>query len=285
MKLAKPCLLMLAGFLTPAQFASAQQPGSPFFAFDNGTGRDQKIPLDEQAAMLKRTGYAGMGFSGALRIPEVLEALESRELKLFSIYVASRIDGEKPGYDPALPEAIRQLKGHGTVIWLTVQGHAADGDARAASIVRDVADLAAAAGLRVVLYPHVGFHVERIEDALRIRRLAERPNVGVTLNLAHFLAIGDEPNLDQRLKEALPFLEMVSINGADHEGDWRRGDWSRLIQPLDRGEFDVRGLLQKLARLGYKGPVGLQCYQVPGDIEANLKRSMAAWQGFTSKVR
>lgn len=278
MKRARPFLFVLAGLLAQAAISHAQTTASPFFALDNGTGRDQKLPLDEQAATLKRTGYAGMGFSGALRIPEVLHALESRGLKLFSIYVAARIDGEKPGFDPALPEAIRQLKGHGTVIWLTVQGRAAEGDARAVPIVRAVADLAAASGLRVVLYPHVGFHVERIEDALRIRQLVDRPNLGVTLNLAHFLAIGDESNLDQRLTDALPFLEMVSINGADHQGNWRQGDWSKLIQPLDRGEFDIRGLLQKLARLGYKGPIGLQCYQVPGDIEANLQRSMAAWR-------
>ncbi len=277
MRFVQPALVLLAVSLSWAQPLS-----NPFFAFDNGTGRDQKLPLDQQAELVKKAGYAGIGFSGALRVPEMLQALESRGLKLFSIYVASRIDGDKPSFDPALPEAIRQLKGRDTVIWLTVQGHSADGDSRAAAVVREVADLAAASGLRVVLYPHVGFHVERIEDALRIRKLADRPNIGVTFNLSHFLAIGDEPNLDQRLKESLPYLEMVSINGADHQGEWRRGDWSRLIQTLDRGEFDTRGFLRKLASLGYKGPVGLQCYQVAGDIQENLSRSMAAWQKFQS---
>jgi sugar phosphate isomerase/epimerase len=209
----------------------------------------------------------------------MLKALESRGLRLFSIYVASRVDGENPGFDPALPEAMKQLKGHGTVIWLTVQGKSPDGEARATKIVREVADMAAGSGLRVVLYPHIGFYVGRIEDALRIRKLADRPNVGVTFNLAHFLAAKDEPNLDLRLREALPFLEMVSIYGADHEGDW-----SRLIQPLDRGEFDVYGLLKKLRSMGYKGPIGLQCYQVSGDMEENLRRSMTAWRNFSRRL-
>jgi len=252
---------------------------NPFFAFDNGTGRDQKASPGDQAELVKRTGYAGLGFSGAQGVQETLKALESRGLRLFSIYVASRVDGEHPGFDPALPEAIKQLEGHGTVIWLTVQGSSQDGEARATKIVREVADMAAASGLRVVLYPHIGFYVGRIEDALRIRKLADRPNVGVTFNLAHFLAAKDEPNLDLRLREALPFLEMVSINGADHEGDW-----SRLIQPLDRGEFNVYGLLKKLRSMGYKGPIGLQCYQVPGDMEENLKRSMAAWRDFSRRL-
>jgi sugar phosphate isomerase/epimerase len=276
----KPHSLYLAlGLAALLPMAHAQKLANPFFAFDNGTGRDQKASLEEQAELVKRTGYAGLGYTGALRVPEMLKALESRGLKLFSIYVAVRVDGDKPSYDAALPEAIRQLKGHGTVIWLIVQGASPDGEERAVRMVREVADMAAESGLRVVLYPHIGFYVGRIEDALRIRKLADRPNVGVTFNLTHFLAVKDEPNLDQRLREALPYLEMVSINGAEHEGGW-----DRLIQPLDRGEFDVFGLLKKLVAAGYKGPIGLQCYQVPGDIEDNLKRSMAAWRKFKDRM-
>jgi sugar phosphate isomerase/epimerase len=259
--------------------AAGQRLANPFFVFDNGTGRDQHVPLEAQAELVKRTGYAGLGYTGTQHIPEMLRALEERGLRMFSIYVAAHIDGDKPSYDPGLPEAIRQLRGHGTVIWLTVRGSAPDGDARATAVVREVADLAAASGLRVALYPHVGFFVARIEDALRVMKNVDRPNVGVTFNLAHFLAAKDEPNLDARLKEALPHLFMVSINGAEHEGGW-----DRLIQPLDRGAFDVYGLLKKLVALGYDGPIGLQCYKVPGDAEENLRRSMAAWREFRARM-
>jgi sugar phosphate isomerase/epimerase len=262
-----------------APLVAASPLTNPFFVFDNGTGRDQHIPFNDQAELVKRTGYAGLGFTGTQRIPEMLQALESRGLKMFSIYVAAHIDGEKPSYEAGLPEAIRQLQGHGTVIFLTIRGSAPDGDARATAVVREIADLAAASGLRVALYPHVGMYVGRIEDALRVVKNVDRPNVGVTFNLAHFLAAKDEPNLDERLREALPHLFMVSINGADHEGGW-----DRLIQPLDRGQFDVYGLLKKLVVLGYHGPVGLQCYQVPGDRGENLNRSMAAWRKFSARM-
>lgn len=277
MNLRSLCLAMGLAALLPT--AHAQKLTNPFFAFDNGTGRDQKVPIEEQAELVKRTGYAGLGYTGALRIPEMLQALESRGLKMFSIYVAVRVDGDKPSYDAGLPEAIRQLKGHGTVIWLTVQGTSPEGEERAVRMVREVADMAAESGLRVVLYPHMGFYVGRIEDALRIRKLADRRNVGISFNLTHFLAVKDEPNLDQRLREAMPYLELVSINGAEHEGGW-----DRLILPLDRGEFDVFGFLKKLVAAGYKGPIGLQCYQVPGDTEDNLKRSMAAWRKFQERM-
>ncbi|HYW43795.1 MAG TPA: TIM barrel protein [Bryobacteraceae bacterium] len=272
-------LCLAVGLAALLPMAHAQKLTNPFFAFDNGAGRDQKLSLEQQAELVKRTGYAGLGYTGGLQVPEMLKALESRGLKMFSIYVAVRVDGDKPGYDAAIPEAIRQLKGHGAVVWLTVQGASPDGEARAVRMVREVADMAAESGLRVVLYPHMGFYVGRIEDALRIRKLADRRNVGVTFNLAHFLAVKDEPNLDQRLREAMPYLEMVSINGAEHEGGW-----DRLILPLDRGAFDVFGFLRKLVTAGYKGPIGLQCYQVPGDIEDNLKRSMAAWRKFQERM-
>src|ERR1035441_8794470 len=87
--------------------AHAQKLTNPFFAFDNGTGRDQKLSIEEQAQLVKRTGYAGIGYTGALHVPEMLQALESCGLKMFSIYVAVRVDGDKPSYEAGLAEAIR----------------------------------------------------------------------------------------------------------------------------------------------------------------------------------
>jgi sugar phosphate isomerase/epimerase len=260
--------------------ASAQKIANPFFAFDNGTGRDQKVPLEEQAEMLKRAGYAGMGYTGTQHIPEMLQALESRGLKMFSTYVQGNVDDNQPRLDPGLAEAVKQLKGHGTAIWLYIRGHSPEGEARAVAIVREAADLAAGAGLRVVLYPHWTFYVDRVEEAVRIRKLAGRDNVGVAFNLPHFLAARDEANLDRRLKEAMPFLELASINGADHPPatPFNDRDWDKLIQPLDRGEIDVCGVVKKMVAMGYKGPIGLQCYRVPGDMEENLRRSIAAWR-------
>jgi hypothetical protein len=31
-------------------------------------------------------------------------------------------------------------------------------------------------------------------------------------------------------------------------------------------------------------PVGLQCYNIPGEPEENLARSCAAWRGFTARL-
>ncbi len=96
------------------------------------------------------------------------------------------------------------------------------------------------------------------------------------------LKLDDEKNLEQRLKEASPALFAVIINGADG-GNTNGMDWDRLIQTLDRGSFDVGRVLKTLRQLGYNGPIGLQCYSIPGDNRENLKRSMKAWRDFRGK--
>lgn len=264
----------------PAADDTPVKPGLtyPFFAFDNGTGRG-RLSADEQAKMLKELGYAGIGYTGTKGIPEMLAALDQHGLKMFSTYVGVRLGGDGPSYDPNLKRAIEQLKGRDTLIWLTITGNAPDGDRQAVEVVREIADLAGRSKLRVALYPHVGFYVARVEDALRVVEKVDRENVGVSWNLCHWLKLDDEKNMEPLLKRALPHLFVVSINGADHEGGW-----DRLIQTLDRGEFDVYNSLKTLRRLGYTGPVGLQCYAVKGDTRENLERSMGAWRKFSARL-
>jgi sugar phosphate isomerase/epimerase len=258
---------------------------NPFFAFDNGTGRGVLSP-EEQAKMLGELGYDGIGYTGTAGIPEMLAALDAQGLKMFSTYVGANVDDPEKPYDPGLPTAIKQFKGHGTAVWLFLRGGKPSSDERdeqAVKILREIADMAAESEIRVVLYPHVGFYVAKTEDALRLVEKADRPNVGVAFNLCHFLKLDDARNLEPLLKRAMPHLFLVSINGAD-AGDTRAMGWDRLIQTLDRGSFDVYGLLVTLRRLGYAGPIGLQCYAVKGDRRENLERSIGAWRGFEKRM-
>ena len=256
-----------------------KQLANPFFAFDNGTGRGS-VPAAEQARWLAELGYDGIGYTGCQNIPDMLQALDTHHLKMFSIYVAAQVGDGGPSFDADLPEALKALRGRDTLIWLTVQGQMSDQDQQAVKIVQHVADLAQEAGLRVALYPHVGFYVASTDDALRIVKKAERKNLGVSFNLCHTLQLGQESRIPEILREALPHLYVVSINGADHEGGW-----DRLIQTLDRGAYDVFALLSLLKELDYRGPIGLQCYNIQGDVRENLTRSMGAWKGFVARMQ
>ena len=275
--------LVLGVAMTAAVWAvddAGVETSNPFFAFDNCAGRDRHIPPEEQVIMLKELGYSGIGYTGTQWIPDMLKKLDAQGLKMFSIYVGANVDAEKPPYDAGLKAAIRQLKGRDTLIWVYVLGgkpSSADLDDRAVTILGEIAEMADESGLRVALYPHVGFYVARVEDSLRLAKKIDRKNVGVTFNLCHFLKLDDEQNMERCLTEAMPYLFVVSINGAD-SGDTNSMPWNRLIQTLDQGSFDVGRVLRTLKRLNYTGPIGLQCYAIPGNCRENLKNSMKGWQ-------
>lgn len=279
-------LLLLAtsglSLLSPAACA-ADDPGTahlanPFFAFDNGVGRELKWSPERQATLLKALGYDGIGYTGTEDFSERQKAFRSRGLRIFSLYVGCYVDKPTP-YDPHLKETVTQLKGTEVMLWLTVQGRATN-DANAVRIVREIADLARVSGVRVALYPHKGFFVATAEEALRVVREVERSNVGVTVNLCHELAAGNADRMEAIVRACAPHLFLVSINGAD-----RSGGWSELIRPLDEGNYDVAGFLKLLDQVGYTGPIGLQCYNLKGDPGDNLKRSIMAWRRISSTLR
>jgi len=260
--------------------APPEEPGlrNPFFAMDTGTkDADHQTP-EAQATMLKALGYAGIGYTGFDGLHAVGQALDDHGLLMFTTYTGADIQADGYSYDPKLKDGAKALRGREVLIWLTINSPAyakssPDGDEQAVELVREIAGIAAENQLGVALYPHTGCWLERVEDAVRVARKVDRPNVGATFNLCHWLTV-DGQDLRGRLEEALPWLSVVSINGADAGG----AGWDRLIQTLDQGTFDVRGLLAMLDELGYTGPIGLQGYGIGGDVHDNLTRSMAAWQ-------
>lgn len=275
--------ILILGCVAALVCARAAEPA--FFAMDTGTRDAAHKTPEEQLAMVKELGFAGIGPSytkpNALR--EMLAAVDRQQSKLFALYVPLDLDATAHP-SPQIRDAIDQLRGRDAILWLWVVSTAHQpsdqgGDARAVQMLREVAALAEPAGVRIALYPHAGTWVERVEDAVRVARGVDRKNVGVTFNLCHWLKV-DGTNLEARLKEALPHLFVVTINGADAGGK----DWGKLIQPLGSGTFDVGKVLAKLAELGWQGPIGLQHFGISGDAKANLRRSMDAWRVMSRKV-
>lgn len=260
-----------SGETAPAQLEN------PFFVFCHDTHDAKNRDLAQQAAMVKELGFDGLGQLWLDNLPERLATLDDQGLKLFAVFVRASIDPNQPPYDPRLGEAVKLLEGRDVVLGLLIVGGKPSdpaGDEQAGAVVREIADLAAGAGLRVALYPHTGDWLEKTSDAVRVARKVERPNVGVMFNLCHWLKADDVNRLDETLEDALPHLFVVTINGADPPP----GDWDRLIQPLGNGSFDVEGMLRTLYNLGYNGPIGLMCFGLGGDAEVHLRKSMEAWK-------
>jgi sugar phosphate isomerase/epimerase len=262
-------IILLTLTLAMASVLSAAPAQPSLIAFDNGVGRGELNPV-QQAALLKELGYAGIGYTGVGHWLERHKAFGDAGLAITSLYVGCQL-GTSPRCDAGLLETIPLLEGTETMLWMTVSGTGDDAAVDAA--VRLVAEPAAQHHVQVALYPHSGLRIATAMQALAVVQRLAMPNVGLTLNLCHELRAGNEAHLPDIIRSCAPALRSVSINGAEHDGDW-----SRLIKPLGEGAVDVAAVLSVLHANGYTGPVGLQCYNVPGDQRANLAASMAAWR-------
>jgi len=250
----------------------------PFFAFDNGVGRGV-WPPEVQAKTVKELGYDGIhyNYTNPGDFARKLAACRNEGVPVHAVYVHSFVDKPEESYDPGIKDVIRMLKGEPTMIWLTLRnGNPGTLDARAAAITREITTLAAESGLSVSLYPHAGFYVATAEDAVRIAKLVDLPNLGVTVNLCHELFAGNAERLDEVVKTAAPHLNLVSVNGASPIPGKGPGAWDTLA--LGDGTFDTTGFLRMIRDAGYTGPVGHQFYNVPGDDREKLERASRAWK-------
>jgi sugar phosphate isomerase/epimerase len=283
--------LMLQGDHGPIAYRNiwmAPAGPNPFFAMDTATKDDKHKTAAEQAQMLKELGYPGIGigYAGTDSLAETLKELDQRDLQLFAVYTGINIDPGAQPYDPSLKDALKVLEGRNTILWLFAQSQSqkpsvSEGDARAVEIVGELADAAAAHKVRISLYHHHAFWLETVEDAVRIADRVNRPNVGVTFNLCHWLRVSKDRNVKAVIERTMPRLSVVNINGADTDGQ----DWKTLIQTLDRGTFDMRGFLETLRDAGYTGPIGFQGYGIGGDVHENLKRTLTAWEKHSEVLR
>ena len=254
---------------------------NPFFAMDTiARGKPEAV-----VPMLRELGYAGLG--GAPGDLAMAQALAAAGLRYFNGYHTITFDAARPALDEPMRRMIEAMPG--AALWLAVAGvqrdgaafpkSSADGDEIAVARLRELAAHAAPRGVQIALYPHTGFWLERVEDAIRLAEKVNDPTVGVTFNLCHWLKVeGSARDPAPVLRAALPRLLFVTINGAD-TGDTKTMGWERLIRPLGEGSYDVGAFLRSLRATGYGGPVGFQGYGIPGDARAVLEKTMAAWQG------
>ena len=268
--------LLLPFFLliTSTSLLSEVKPFAPsIYPFQNGVNFKT---LEEGVRIVKELGYHGIGSVYPNRLAEFKAACDTEKLKIYSIYVDSRVNEDGFSYDQQIDKVFAVLKGSDALVELNVQRGKNPTDEQAIALVGEVADKAKEAGLKVVLYPHSNFFIERVDHAVRIAKAANRDNLGIAFNLCHFLKVQPTDDLSATLTEAKPFLWSVSINGADTEGK----DWNTLIRPLDEGTFDQATLIEILRKIGYKGAVGLQCFNIKIDSRQHLTRSIKAWKKF-----
>lgn len=254
----------------------------PLFAFDNGVGRDQGWNPLRQAQLVSKLGYAGIGYSGVKDLEERYAASQSQGIRIISFYEPFHVGAEKP-VSPRTLLQLANFDGKQTILWIHLHGEGPE--VEVVEALQQLADQAAEHDVRVAIYPHVDIYVETASHALRLAQKVNRENFGMSINLCHELKSGTADGLIRMVRESIDHLFLVSINGADQlEHPEKERAWSRLIQPLGAGNFDLLPLLRELRNTGYEGPIGVQCYRVPGEPEETLKQSMQGWQELVAKL-
>ena len=205
-------LLAILG-LTAWAIASTRADSNPFFVFDNGLKDAQYATIDAQLDLVREIGFDGLSWrtDSPERVRQVLDGAKQRGIKLFVIYANLELKDGKLQYDPRLREIIELCKGTDAMIWPNMTSKqfkrsSPEGDDIAVAGLRELADLAAANGLRIAIYPHVNMWVHRVEDALRVVKKVDRKNVGLTFNLCHCLIDGGEDRIPAILDEIAPYL-------------------------------------------------------------------------------
>ncbi len=299
--LALTALTSLAAPPPPPAALAAASPAitNPFYAMDtctNGTG----LTAEQQLDLVKETGYAGTAWHecGADEAKSIAEQAEKRGLKMFAIYCPVSAGSDGATYSERVKPIIAALKGHDTILWIHIGSKSAGKAANPAlkppapdslkgdePVIRDLqalADFAAQSQMRIAIYPHAGEWTAKFKDALAVAKAVKRDNFGVTFNLCHALATGDEKNIPALLEEAGPLLTNMTISGAD--AGITGSNWKQLIQTLDKGSLDIAPILAQLQKQNFKGPIGLQGYGLTGDKKANLEASMKGWKKLTGAI-
>ncbi|TDD67705.1 inosose dehydratase [Actinomadura darangshiensis] len=178
-----------------------------------------------------------------------------------------------PGRDP-LPEVRRVLAGFGagversnlTLVLAAVTGldgyderpplDAAGWTALLANLDR-IGALAAEAGVRAVLHPHVGTMVERSGE---VRRVLDGSAIPLCLDTGHLLIGGTDPGeLAARAPGRIAHVHLKDVD-ADLAGAVRDGRTpyteavrAGIYRPLGAGDIDIAGIIGSLEGAGYDG--------------------------------
>ena len=289
MKIKNIALLSLLALLLSFTSAPKKRLDNTFYAFNNSI-RMPNAPkgMEAQAEMVRRLGFDGL--SGHTNDDYFLRraALDKAGLKMPELYWGIDMDSiGQISYKDGLKEIIKDSKDRDLVIALFsnvkyFMKNKEEGDPLLAIAIGELADYAAQFGAKIAIYPHVGNYCETSDHSVRLAKMANRPNVGAIFNTCHLLKAEGETGWEEKLLKALPYLYMISVNGAD-SGDTKNMNWDRLIRPLGEGTFDTYKLVKLAKDNGYNGLFGLQCYNIQQDCEVALSKSIQTWKSYQQR--
>jgi inosose dehydratase len=210
-------------------------------------GPDGFLPADPGArsALLAEYGLRAVGGF----VPVVLHAADPDPVAVLAPVIA---DFAAAGAEVLVLSADTGLAGYD-------RRYAPDAAAwsRLLSTVDRIAAVAAGAGLRAVLHPHVGTVVER---AAEVARVLDGCGIGLCLDTGHLTIGGCDPvKLAAGMPERIGHVHLKDVAAglaarvADGSASYTGMVEAGMYRPLGAGDVDIAGIVSALERAGYAG--------------------------------
>ena len=147
------------------------------------------------------------------------------------------------------------------------------------STIRRTADAAAAVGVRAVVHPHAGGHLEFADEIERLLASLPADEVGLCLDTGHALYAGMRPErLVRDYRERLEHLHIKDVTAGRRDGDFWSAVTAGVFCPAGDGLLDLRALAGALHEVSYGGFAVVEQdrrAESPGTPAEDLRRSVA----------
>jgi len=238
-----------------------------------------KIPPADALGMVREAGAPAYEIWGwdENTVESLARAQRAEGLRLAAMctrMVPLNDPARREEYIHGLEESIAAAKRLGCGTLITQVGQAIDGasrEAQHASIaegLRACAPLLEAAGVTLVFEPlnvlvdHIGYYLDRSDEAFEIAREVNSPNVKVLFDVYHQQIT--EGNLIANIRAGADLIGHVHIAGVPGRHE-----------PLD-GEISYPAVLAALKEAGYRGAVGLEYFPTKDPVEG-IRETMKAF--------
>ena len=155
------------------------------------------------------------------------------------------------------------------------------GDDIAVSFLEKALEICERRDIDLLLYPHLTFWLERHEDAVRLCRRLDHPNLGIVFCGPHWYIAGGR-DIVATLEAAAPYIKQVNLAGIIEDPNGWAGVARTVL--LDEGELDNFVVLGALKKFGFKGMIGFQGWEVGGDTYSKLNHSLQAFRDMEARV-
>ncbi|WP_170148086.1 sugar phosphate isomerase/epimerase family protein [Marinoscillum furvescens] len=252
-------------------------------------GGMQGMPVQEQVALLRSSGYDGL----ILRVatPENFEELpqfldETDQHADFTVHAAFvRYNFEESLRRERWIEVVDQIAHRNMQLWVIFgKKEAGYDDEFIEEKLREINDYALARGVEVILYPHSSTYYESVEEAAPMVQKIGSSNLKTALHLYHEVRAGNGHRIHEVIRGTLGLLGAVTLAGTDSVADYSSplARDTSTIKPIGLGTFDVRAFLDTLQQYDYEGVLGVMNFSIKASPAEYLPHSRKLIKSYTS---